>query len=103
MAAPVAQSWTTQEAPLVAPRRRDDVMAEELDSEAVLFDQKNSSTFRLNKTAWAVWQQCNGRTTTRQIAQQLTEAYEVELDKALDDVEDVVAMLATTQLLIVDS
>lgn len=90
--------WTT-EPTLVLPPRRDDVVVEELDGEAVLFDPRSGNTYRLNETALAVWRSCDGRATTRDIALHLAAAYAVEFEVALDQVEQVAALFAQALLL----
>ena len=46
-----------------------------------------------------VWERCDGRSTTREIAQQLADAYDVTFDEALNDVEELVLWLAESTLL----
>jgi hypothetical protein len=82
----------------MAPLRRDDVDVVELDGEVVFSDPVDGQTYHLNGTAYAVWQRCDGRTTTRQIAEALTAEYDVDFDTALDDVEQLVAFFARTAL-----
>lgn len=69
-----------------------------LDDEVVLFDDASGKTYRLNQTALAVWQQCDGTVAIRDIAKQLTQQFEVELETALDHVEQLVAMFAEAGL-----
>ena len=90
--------WTT-DATIRPPPRREDILAEELDGELVLFDPQSGDTYRLNQTAATVWQRCDGQATTRAIAEQLTQAYDVELEAALDDVEQLVTRFAQSRLL----
>jgi hypothetical protein len=90
--------WTARDADLVAPARRDDVLVEELDGEVVFSDPRTTRAFHLNGTAYFVWQRCDGRATTRQIARDLTEAYDVDMDRALDDVEQLVVFFALNGL-----
>lgn len=92
-----ARHWTTQ-ATIVLPPRRNDIVAEELDGEVILFDPQSGNTYRLNQTAFAVWRACNGRATAREIAAQLMQAYEVDLTTVLDHVEQTVALFAQSQL-----
>ncbi len=90
--------WTTQ-AVIVAPAPRRDVVEQELDAEVLLFDPQNGSTYRLNQTALAVWRACDGRASTHQIAKQLTETYDVDMETAFDHVEQLVMMFTDSQLL----
>jgi PqqD family protein of HPr-rel-A system len=90
--------WAT-DATILPPPRRDDVIEEELDGEVVLFDPRSGNTYRLNQTAAAVWRRCDGRATTREIAEQLAQAYDVESEAALDDVEQLVTLFGQSRLL----
>ena len=90
--------WTARAATIVAPGRRADVIEEQLDDEAVLIDPSSGRSHRLNQTALTIWHQCDGQTTTRQMAEHLTEAYEVDFDRALDHVEQVLALFAQAGL-----
>ncbi|MHC4063162.1 MAG: PqqD family protein [Planctomycetota bacterium] len=93
-----ATDWTTRQAAIVAPPRRPDVVEEEMDGEAVLFDPRSGATYRLNQTALATWRRCDGRTTTRRIAGEMTATYDVDFETALDDVEQLVLLFAESQL-----
>ena len=93
-----AQPWTT-EVVIVPPHPRDDVLEEELDGELILFDPRSGNTYRLNETAVAVWRECNGVATTRDIATQLVQTYEVDLATALDHVEQTAVRLIQSKLL----
>jgi PqqD family protein of HPr-rel-A system len=99
MATEYAPYWTNRRASILAPAGRQDVVQETLDGEAVLFDRRTGDMHRLNKTALAVWNRCDGYTTMRRIADQLAEQFEVEFDVALDDVEQLVTLLAEAGLL----
>ncbi|MHC4416226.1 MAG: PqqD family protein [Planctomycetota bacterium] len=94
----IEHPWTSRLATIVAPPARADVVAEELDGEVVFCDPRNGHAYHLNATAHAVWQCCDGRMTTRQIAYRLTAEYDVDFDRALDDVEQLVAFFARTGL-----
>ncbi len=97
--APAAPRWYERRSELPVPARRDEVTMELLDDEAVLFDPQTGTTLRVNETALAVWRACDGRTTLRSIAEQLSRDYEVDFDRALDDVEQVVCLLTQHGLL----
>ena len=93
-----ARLWA-REAKIVPPPRRSDVIEEELDGEVVLFDPRSGNTYRLNQTAFAVWRLCDGRASTRRIAERLTQTYEVAFDTALDHVEQLFALFGEARLL----
>ena len=90
--------WTSRDAPIVAPARRDDVIVESLDDELVLNDSIDGNTYYLNRTANNVWKRCDGRATTRQIAETISVEYDVDFDSALDDVEQLVVFFAQAGL-----
>lgn len=98
MALTRAPLWATRESAVVAPARRRDVVIERFDREAILVDPRNDHSHRLNQTALVVWRACDGRSTTHEIARRLTGAYDVELDDALDCVDQLVALFARLEL-----
>lgn len=91
--------WTLRDAKIVAPRSRHDIMEERLDHEAILVDPRSGHVHRLNETAMGVWHSCDGQRTTRQIAKQMTDIYDVEFEDALDHVDQLVARFAELNLL----
>ena len=91
--------WTCCAAHIIAPARRADLNESELDGEGLLYDEGTGQTHRLNQTALAVWRLCDGQRTTREIAEALTDIYEVEFDRALDHVEQILVRLAEAGLL----
>jgi len=93
-----APDWATRQAAILAPRRGEDVVEEELDGEMILYDLRTGYMHRLNATALEVWRRCDGRTTTRQIAEHLAESFDVDFDTALDHVEELVTQLAESGL-----
>ena len=95
----ISTHWTSRTATIVVPPRREDVVIHEHDGEVVISVPPDGSTFHLNPTAVLVWEQCDGRSTTRDIAQHLADAYEVTFDEALNDVEELVLWLVQSTLL----
>lgn len=91
--------WYERGADLAAPVRRDDVSQRMLDDEAVLFEPINNVTIRLNETALHVWNGCVAGATIRGIAKSFCEKYDVTIDRAQDDVEQVLAVFACHGLL----
>ncbi|MBN1344897.1 MAG: PqqD family protein [Phycisphaerae bacterium] len=92
------ESWTHRHASIVVPRRRHDLIVEELDGQAILSDPVDGSTHRLNATALEVWRWCDGCRTTLQIADRLTARYEVEFEVALNHVDQLMASFAQLHL-----
>jgi PqqD family protein of HPr-rel-A system len=94
-----AVPWTCSEARIAPPARRCDLNESELDGEGLLYDSPSGRTHRLNHTALFVWRLCDGRRSTREIAEQLTSAYDVDFERALDHVEQILVRLAEAGLL----
>lgn len=90
-------SWTDTEIPM--PFRRNDIRDYQIDGEAVLFDPQTHKILLLNKTALAVFRRCDGQTTICQVAESLTNSYNVAFDKALNQVEQVIGLFAASSLL----
>ena len=91
--------WTSRVAIVVAPPRRRDVVVHEYADEIVVSLPGEGSTFHLNETVAFVWAQCDGSRTTRDIATELTDRYDVAFDDALNDVEELVVWLSESCLL----
>ena len=81
-----------------APLRRDDLVLEELDGEAILYDPRYGAVHRFNAVTLFVWDLCDGSNTPADIAQRLTKLCEVEPDEALDSVQRAIAELSTLDL-----
>jgi PqqD family protein of HPr-rel-A system len=94
-----AAPWTCCAGRVVPPPRRSDLNESELDGEGLLYDETTGKTHRLNQTALVVWRLCDDRRSTRELAQELTQAYEVDFERALDHVEQILVRLAEAGLL----
>lgn len=90
--------WTDGVAPIV-PASRFDVRVEVVGDEAVVYDGKSTNTFHFNPPALSVWRQCDGKTTTEEMAQRQTACFDVDEKTALDHVEQLVAKFAEAGLL----
>ena len=84
--------WTNIQATVIVPRKRDDVVVEWIDDEAIICDPVNGCTFHFNATALEVWSQCDGQRTTQELAEEMTQLYDVAFELALDDVEQLVVL-----------
>ena len=92
------EHWTAQGA-FISPARRNDLVVEILDGEAMLYDPSTGQTHRLSQGALNVWQQCDGNRTTRALAHRQTEICDIDFETALDHVEQLVALFAEAGLL----
>ena len=81
------------------PLRRDDLVLEEFEGEAVLCDPQYGAIHRFNVVTWFVWDLCDGSHTMTDIVQRLTQLGEVDPDEALDSVQRVIAELSRLNLL----
>ena len=97
-----AETWTTSASALTVPRRRDDLIVEQIDGQATVGDPVTGAMHMLNETAFAVFQMCNGTSTTSQIADSLTAIYEISFDEAIDHVEELVARFADAELFAIE-
>lgn len=95
----ISTHWTSRNATIVVPSRRQDIVVNEHNDEVVISLPEDGSTYHLNPTAVSVWERCDGCSTTREIAQQLTDTYDIAFDKALNDVEELVLWLFESTLL----
>ena len=93
-----ANQWTTMQAHVTLPTVRRDIVVDELDSEATVYDPVNGSTYHFNETAYEVWKRCDGHSTNRQVATNLTDVYDVAFEMALDHVNQLVARFAHSGL-----
>ncbi len=84
---------------IAIPARRSELHDYEIDGEAVIFDTRTHGMYLLNQTALAVFRNCDGRTTMRQVAESLSETYDVAPEDALAHVEHIVAMFSHSRLL----
>jgi len=91
-------AWTGLAASIIPPPRRGNLVIEPIDGEVVLIDAAANQMTRLNSTARLVWESCDGRASTRDIAARLAERYDIDFDAALADVEQTIAACAAQNL-----
>ncbi len=65
----ISTHWTSRNAAIVVPPRREDIVVHAHADEVVISIPVDGSTYHLNPTAGFVWEHCDGRRTTREIAQ----------------------------------
>ncbi len=80
-------------------QRNTKVLWRELEGEAVLLDPKAGCSYNLNHIGTLIWKMLDGDHTPEQIAGAICEAYEVEYEQALHDVEGIIAELNQHELL----
>ena len=81
------------------PVRREDLVFEELDGEAVLYDPRCGAVHRFDALTMFVWQACDGTHSTADISRAVTEAYDVDPQAALGHVERLIGDFCMRDLL----
>ncbi len=81
------------------PIRRDDIVLEELDGEAILYDPRYGAIHRFNAATLLVWDMCDGSYTLAEMAHHMTQLGDVELVEAQDNVQRAIAEMRTLDLL----
>ena len=81
------------------PRQRSDLVVQELDGEALLYDPLAHLLHRLNDTGFLIWRLCDGRRSVDEIAALLTESYDVGWDAARQDVAQAIEQMADNLIL----
>ena len=81
------------------PRIRGDLQYRELDDGAVVYDTSAERIHTLNITAAYVWNCCDGSRDISEIASELHEQVNVPLERALNDVREVIAYFEKEGLL----
>jgi PqqD family protein of HPr-rel-A system len=64
--------------PAPKPKIRGDLAVEELDGEAVIYDEETQELHHLNATATIVFNLCDGTATASELAQEISTAFRVE-------------------------
>jgi len=73
----------------VRPKVRDDLTVVELDGEAVVYDEATGRLHRLNPTATIIFRLCDGTSTIREMAEDISSAFPV----AASEVEQQIRVL----------
>lgn len=72
----------------------------EIDGEIVIISPQDSQVHELNESASLIWKHADGTETLEQIARDMASEFEVGLDAARMDVNDLVVLLREKQLLL---
>lgn len=78
------------------PRRRDSVIVGELDHSMVI--EVESALLRLNPTAFALWQLCDGDTTLDEMVAAICDLFDIDPAEAAHDVRNTIREMRTTGL-----
>lgn len=67
-------------------KRRDDLIAQEMDGELVMLDMQSGQYFGLDSIASAIWQHIDQPITVRNLCAKLESEYDVSHERCLEDV-----------------
>jgi PqqD family protein of HPr-rel-A system len=85
--------------PVVKPKARADLAVEELDGEAVIFDEENGDLHHLNPTATVVFGLCDGSATMHDLSTDLSQAFGAPLEEVEPQVRTLVRQFRKANLL----
>ena len=85
--------------PAMIPRRRTDLIAREVDGEALILDRAAGKVHQLNATAAFIWDHCDGASSMEEMVSWLASAYGVDSDVARRDAAKTVDALEKLGLL----
>lgn len=79
-------------------KRREDLVAQEMDGELVMLDMRSGQYFGLDSVASAIWQRIEEPVSIQQLCTQLEEEYDVSHHRCADDVLTFLAELNQKEL-----
>jgi hypothetical protein len=82
------------------PRRREPVLATRVADEIALFDVDAGSYYGLNAVGGRVWELCDGSRELADLAAIIADEYDVPLHVAAADLEELLADLASENLIV---
>lgn len=71
----------------------------EMEGEALVFNPKNNSFYKLNKTSCFIWKNINGRNSLNEINGKLLEKFDAKKSKSERDLKEFVSSLEKAQLI----
>lgn len=80
------------------PRRREELASRVIAGEAVVVSPADSKVHELNAVATFVWERCDGRRSGRELAREVTRAFDVAAGQAEADVARLLETLAARGL-----
>ena len=80
-------------------RPRSDIIVREVNGETVILDLSTGLLHTLNATASFIWHRLDGRQTVQDIAQAVSQMFDVDIAVAEKDVAAVIARMGEQQLL----
>ncbi len=70
------------------PKRRESVASIEIENEGIVFDEDRGSWHHMNPIARVIWDCCDGTGTVEEIARDISEVFEEDLDTVRESVLD---------------
>ncbi len=80
--------------------KAEDIIWRRIGDDIVVIKDDGQSTHVLNKTAALIWEMCDGNSGIDEIAAKLCERYEVSLDVARADTEEIIDTLTQSGIII---
>jgi pyrroloquinoline quinone biosynthesis protein D len=81
------------------PRRRADVVLQDVGGEAILIDPHTDEAHVLNGSAARLWQLCDGERTIDELAAEFGAVYDLSAADVIDDVREVIGELVKLKLI----
>jgi PqqD family protein of HPr-rel-A system len=85
--------------PTMRPRIRSGLAVEELDGEALIYDEESGQLHHLNPTATLVFTLCDGNATVREMTTDISELYEMPPDEVEPQVRTLIREFRTAGLI----
>ncbi|MBW2029120.1 MAG: PqqD family protein [Deltaproteobacteria bacterium] len=68
-------------------RKREGILSEKMGKDLVLFDLDTNLPYALNPAAALIFEMMDGERDSREIAQKICQKYDVDLDRAMEDLD----------------
>src|SRR3990170_4831482 len=95
----VAEVFPQRSKSAIYPMRRSDLSVRIMEGETVVLDRHRRLIHQLNKTASYIWERCDGKSTVAEIANELAEAFRIDVDGAERDTARVMRELESLGLI----
>ena len=86
--------------PALIPKKIDEgLVARKVNDDFLIVDQNNGKIHQLNISAAFIWEQCDGKNAIGEIAEKTFEKFEIDPDKAREDVHSTLEKLTGLNLI----
>jgi Coenzyme PQQ synthesis protein D (PqqD) len=86
--------------PIALPKRREGIISQVADGEAVLLDVEGGEYFALNPVGSRIWELCDGTRSTAEIVSVICDEFDVAEDLALADAHEILGELEREKLVV---